>query len=87
MKRSILLVLALPVLLLAACGDDSNNNNSPKDAPLAQLDAGGTDASCFTNPTTYNEIINACTDSVKVFKDSHPPLLNSDGTVPPLPTP
>jgi hypothetical protein len=74
--------IAVPLVFAAACGDDGN---APKDAPTA-IDAGGTaDASCFTNPKTYNEIINACTDSVKVYKDSKPPLLNPDGTVPALP--
>ncbi len=71
----------LPLLLTAACGD---SGNSPKDAAVA-IDAGAPDASCFTDPKTHNEIINACTTAVKVFKDSHPPLLNPDGTLPPLP--
>lgn len=74
-------LFAAPLVFAAACGDDGN---APKDAPVA-IDAGTADASCFTNPKTYNEIINACTTSVQVFKDSHPPLLNADGTVPALP--
>ena len=79
----------LPLVFAAACGDD-DNGNAPKDGPAtpdgpAQIDAGTPDASCFTNPQTYNEIINACTTAVKVFKDSHPPLLNPDGTLPPIP--
>ena len=77
--RSMLTGLALA--FAAACG---NPSNSPKDAPVA-IDAGPPDASCFTNPQTYNEIINACTDAVKVFKDSHPPLQRPDGSLPPLP--
>ena len=36
-------------------------------------------------PTTHEEIINACTDAQKIYKNSHPPLLNTDGSLPPLP--
>lgn len=43
------------------------------------------DASCFTDPKTYEEIINACTDAVKVYKDTRPPLQNADGSLPPVP--
>ena len=77
--RRLLLCLAL-----AACG---NNGSAPKDAPVVQ-DAGAdapVDASCFTNPTTHYEIINACTTAQKVYKNSHPPLLGSDGSLPALP--
>ncbi|HEX2691334.1 MAG TPA: hypothetical protein VHN14_32195 [Kofleriaceae bacterium] len=49
------------------------------------LEAGTPDASCFTDPHTYNEIINACTGAVKVYKDPHLPLLKPDGTLPDLP--
>ena len=68
----------------AACGD---NRKGPGDGGLpadAAVDA-APDASCFMNPTTHEEIINACTTAQKYYKDSHPPLLNSDGTLPPLP--
>lgn len=71
----------LPLVFAAACGD---SGNSPKDAPLP-IDAGAPDASCFTDPKTYNEIINACTTAVKVFKDSRPPRQNADGSLPQLP--
>jgi hypothetical protein len=72
----------LPLVFAAACGD---SGNSPKDAPAPQIDAGPPDASCFQDPHTYNEIINACTTAVKVYKDSHPALLKADGTLPALP--
>jgi hypothetical protein len=78
--RSILIVLAL--VFTGACGDDPASQ--PQDAPPL-IDAGAPDASCFTEPQTYNEIINACTTAVKVFKDSRPPLLRPDGTLPELP--
>lgn len=78
-------LLALPLVFAVACGDDGQPANN--DAPVV-VDAGvdaPPDASCFTNPTTYNEIINACTTAQKIYKDSHPPLLNPDGSLPGLP--
>lgn len=78
MKKLVILLL----VALTACG---NSSNSPSDA--APRDA-APDAHCFEGtPTTNDEIINACTpDSVvKIYKDTHPPLLNDDGTLPPLP--
>ncbi len=70
--------LTLPLVFGAACGD---SGNAAKDAP-PQSDAG---AACFTDPHTYNEIINACTTAVKVTKTPNLPLLNADGSLPPLP--
>jgi hypothetical protein len=78
--RSIFAVL--PLVFGAAC---SENGDTPKDAPAAQIDAGAADASCFADPHTYNEIMNACTTAVKVYKDSHPALQKPDGTLPALP--
>ncbi len=76
--------LALALVFSAACG---NSSSSPKDAAVqdAGTSGGGPDASCFTNPTTHYEIINACTTAQKVYKDSHPPLEHADGTLPALP--
>jgi len=79
------LLLALPLVFAAACGDDGSGGSH--DAP-GIVDGGADaplDASCFTNPTTHKEIINACTTAQKIYKDSHPSLLMPDGTVPPLP--
>jgi hypothetical protein len=70
------------MLALATATACHNSNNAPQDAPV---DTGGPDASCFTNPTTHNEIINACTGAQKIYKNSHPPLLNADGSLPQLP--
>jgi hypothetical protein len=47
------------------------------------LDAGPSD--CVQNPHTHDEIINACTDAVKITKNSTLPLLLPDGGLPPLP--
>jgi hypothetical protein len=95
MKISTIL-MCLP-LVLGACGDDNSGTKQdagtpPIDAPKTTIDAptvAPPDASCFdlstiTSPTN-NEIINACTTADKIYKDSHPPLLGSDGSLPPLP--
>jgi hypothetical protein len=74
------IIIALALVAATAC---NNSSNAPKDA--AGDSNGGTDASCFTNPTTHFEIINACTTAQKIYKKSHPPLLEPDGTLPPLP--
>ena len=44
----------------------------------------GAPGDCFTNPTTHFEIINACTDAVRIQKNPTLPLLLSDGGLPPL---
>ena len=81
--RLVSLFLALPLALGAACGDSSH---SPKDAGIdAPLVDAGIDASCFMNPTTHYEIINACTNAQKIYKPGKPPLENPDGSLPPLP--
>ena len=81
--------ILVSMLLIAACGDDGGNpakkDGGVADAPMIDSGGGGPDASCFTNPQTHNEIINACTTAQKIYKDSHPPLLGSDGSLPPLP--
>ena len=78
--------ILIAVLALGACS--SNSSNAQRDAPLP-ADAGTPDASCFdlagvANPT-HAQIINACTTADKIFKDAKPPLLNPDGSLPPLP--
>jgi hypothetical protein len=77
------LIFATLALAFAACGGD---DGAKKDAGVV-MDAppGGPDASCFTNPTTHEEIINACTTAQKIYKNSRPALLGSDGSLPPLP--
>ncbi len=40
---------------------------------------------CNMNPMTHVEIINACTDAEKIDKQPVLPLLNPDGSLPPLP--
>ena len=75
------LLFASALAFAAACSDDGGGR--PKDAGI---DASTTpDASCFENPTTHAEIINACTTAQKVIKKPTLPLLDQDGSLPPLP--
>lgn len=79
--RSSALLLALSLASTAACGE--GGGAQPRDAGV---DATGTpDAPCFENPTTHGEIINACTTAQRVFKRPNLPLVNQDGSLPPLP--
>jgi|JI6StandDraft_1071083.scaffolds.fasta_scaffold76003_3 hypothetical protein len=83
------LFAGLLALALAACGDDvATQRDGAVDAPLHDGgvgDATTTDASCFMNPQTHVEIINACTTAEKIDRQPVLPLLNPDGTLPPLP--
>ena len=78
--RALLLTFAL---VLVACGGD----DAPLDPDARPVDAGVTepDASCFTNPVTHIEIINACTTAEKIYKTPTLPLRLPDGGLPPLP--
>jgi hypothetical protein len=78
MRATIFATLIL--VFAAACGDDGDTK---KDAAVA-IDA-GVDASCFTNPMTHEEIINACTTAQKIYKTPNLPLLEPDGSLPALP--
>lgn len=74
------LLFTISLAFAAACGEDGGE--LPKDAGT---DAGTPDAACFENPTTHAEIINACTTAQSVIKKPNLPLLNEDGSLPPLP--
>ena len=77
------LFVAACLALGAGCGSSSSNTH--KDAGMQPPSDAGVDASCFTNPTTHYEIINACTNAQKIYKPGKPPLENADGSLPPLP--
>ena len=91
--RTLFSIFAVLGLAVAGCGDSGGNVGDDArrvDATAVDggiVDASGPtdDASCFTNPTTHNEIINACTDAQPVAKDPTLPLLLDDGGLPPLP--
>ena len=97
MRKTFLgLALAALSLGLAACGGGGSDSPDamqivqPADAAVADAppgtpDANQADADCITNPTTHLEIINACTTAQRVDKHPDLPLLNPDGTLPPLP--
>lgn len=79
-----LLFFTLALAFAPACSDDANSS-SKKDAGVVVDAPGGVDATCFTNPQTHEEIINACTSAQKIYKPTTLPLLEPDGTLPALP--
>lgn len=80
------LIFSLAVMALgSACGDDGGAQPGHDAGVIDAPHVGTPDASCFTNPTTPDQIINACTNAEQIFKNSHPPLLNPDGSLPALP--
>jgi hypothetical protein len=86
--RTLLLIPAMLALASAACSDDVAAQHDAAIVDAAIVDGttdAGPDASCFMNPQTHVEIINACTNAEKI--DKHPvlPLLRPDGSLPPLP--
>ena len=77
-------LLGLMFALLAACGDSSKVRQDAAIPDTPAVDA-GVDASCFANPKTHYEIINACTTDQAVDKTPVTPLRKPDGSLPPLP--
>lgn len=83
--RMLAILTALPLALMACGGDDGAKHDAGiHDAPV-DAGAGGPDASCFTDPHTHYEIINACTSAEKRYKPGHPALQYPDGGLPPTP--
>lgn len=95
-----LVLVSFGSLAMGACDDqtpsDSGSNSSSSSASAAASSssgeggaggAGGSGGgmSCVSNPTTHVEIINACTDAEKIDKVVTLPLLEPDGSLPPLP--
>jgi hypothetical protein len=84
--------LALSLASLTACGNSNNNTPDAKvitNPPDANVDAAvvPSDANCIpvASATTSDELINACTDAVKIDKHPTLPLVLSDGGLPTLP--
>lgn len=73
------------VASLAACGGGKGASDAAPAIDSRPTVDGGVDASCFTNPQTHYEIINACTTDQAVDKTPVTPLRLSDGGLPPLP--
>jgi hypothetical protein len=87
MRKLFVPALVAGLAFVMACGGSKSpagHNDAAIDAPNVVTP----DASCFTNPTTSNEIINACVGSnVTIIYDTKPtpPLTLADGGLPPLP--
>ena len=64
-------------------GQEGGPGPGQDSGPGQGQDGGPTD--CVQNPTTHAEIINACTDAVKITKNPTLPLRYPDGGLPPLP--
>ena len=84
--RLLSIFTALVLAFATGCSDDAavKHDAGVHDAP-ADATSGGPDASCFTDPHTHNEIINACTTAQKVYKSARPPLQMPDGGLPAAP--
>ncbi|MBS2013958.1 MAG: hypothetical protein JST00_13800 [Deltaproteobacteria bacterium] len=65
----------------------STTDSGPGTGTDAGADANveGGPSDCFVNPKTHLEIINACTNAVKIAKNPVLPKLLPDGGLPPLP--
>jgi hypothetical protein len=89
MKTILIGVLSSACLaLLPGCGNKATTATPTIDMAKMPM-VGPPDLGCYANPQTSNELLNSCPPSgVSVDKiDKHPtlPLLNADGTRPPLP--
>lgn len=78
-------LIALVVATTAACADDPSPTADAGTARDAGLDDAGSEPECYPTPTRHQELINACTTAQHVDKTPVLPLLNADGTLPPLP--
>ena len=100
LPRLPLLLISALALLAVACSRAAEEPSAPPIAdaspPPPRSDAGLIDSGgptfdaagpgCFTNPTTYLEIINACTDAQAVDKQVDlSPMSLADGGLSPLP--
>lgn len=92
MKYACILVLGACSLMFATWGcDDSPPEGEPTTSGPTTGPGGGGGGSggagpdCYENPQTHLEIINACTDAERVDKRPTLPLLEPDGSLPPLP--
>ncbi|HNN91551.1 MAG TPA: hypothetical protein PKI03_04755 [Pseudomonadota bacterium] len=72
-------LLAISLLALVGCPDEPQPPPADLGSPVSD------DMSCYTQPTTHLEILNACTSAQSVSKQPVLPLLRADGTLPPLP--
>ena len=88
--------VALASVAHVACDDGTAIKEPAPDSGVGTPDSGpgqdggppdggdGGPGDCFTNPTTHFEIINACTNAVKITKNPVLTKLYPDGGLPPL---
>ena len=81
------LILSIGLMALGVgCGDDGVTKPAQDAAPLHDARIDAVPPPCFSGtPTTHEQIINACTSAQQIFKNTHPPLLQPDGSLPALP--
>ena len=84
-------IIAILALALLACSSDKTNTKTVDAPTIHEVDA-AVDApaapDCFTGtPVTHDQIINACPAAgvTRIIKHPNLPLMNTDGTLPPLP--
>ena len=83
--RTLSIFAALALAFAVGCSDDAASTHDAGVRDAFVDISGGADASCFTDPHTNNEIINACTTAQKVYKPGRPTLQLPDGGLPPTP--
>lgn len=69
----------------SSSGNGSSSSGAGGEGGAGGGGAGGGEPACYTDPKTHVEIINACTDAEMVDKVVNLPLLQPDGSLPPLP--
>jgi hypothetical protein len=92
------IAIASLLILVAACDDSppegqpttsvsANSSGNTATSTGSGMGGNGTGGApdCYENPTTHEEIINACTDAEKIDKNPVLPLQNPDGSLPPIP--
>lgn len=94
MSTSRVAVALVALAVLSACTSSPNATTPPADSgsppPHGDAGSGVSDAapipSCYTNPQTYIQIINACTDAQAIDKTVDlSPMNLPDGALQPLP--
>jgi hypothetical protein len=96
----VVLSLGVFALAQGACSNDDTVHDTPADSGTSPGNdsggggggdggGGGTDGAtgddCVKDPKTHEDLLNACTDAVKIDKQPKLPLMLADGGLPPLP--
>jgi hypothetical protein len=81
---ALLIATSLSSGALVACTNNGTGADMGGSPDLSTTPA-TPDMGCYAKPTTYLELLNACTNAQAIDKTPVTPLLNADGTLPPLP--